>query len=102
MLETDWKFWAAILGGAILSVIFGTRISWLVSAANFTSGVFIALIFHIPVLSILKWDPEIFKLATIATLAATGSDIVRMVLNAIRNPLEYLHMILPTRRKNKK
>jgi ABC-type amino acid transport system permease subunit len=94
MFEASWEFWATIVAGSMFSIFFAEIKTVRIGLLNAVSGFVVAILFHNPVLAWLRWDNETYKLAALFTLAAAGSDIIRMVLNALRHPIEYLRALM--------
>lgn len=92
-LEASWSFWIAILVGSAFAVFFAENRDFRTSVINSLSGIVIAVLFHNPILVWLKWDVDTYKSVALFTLAAAGSDIIRMVFNALRNPIEYMRAL---------
>jgi hypothetical protein len=90
----DWNIWLAIIGGAVVSIFFMEKMTWRNSTVHAAAGIFLAYIFHKPVIAILGWDFETYKIAVAAALAATGADVIRTILHMIRNPMEYMRVLL--------
>jgi hypothetical protein len=81
----------AIAGGILLSIMFAMDgIVIRTVLINAFSGMFVAIIFHEPLISWLQINDEIYRYAVVALLATTGADLIRTLLSFIRNPGNYI------------
>lgn len=85
MME-DWRYWATIVGAALLKVLMSSTLTFFQAVLSFALGVFTAWVFTEPFIDWVGLNPVVYMTPTAAILALTGEQIVRRIIRYANRP----------------
>lgn len=77
----ELRLWLAIFGAVAVKLLLSDRLTVFRSLATSSAGIFAAWVFTDPILNMLGWEPDRYRIAVAAMLALTGENILRRVLD---------------------
>ena len=75
------RLWLAILGAVAVKLLLSDRMTLFRSVATSAAGIFAAWVFTDPILNLIGWEPERYRIAAAAMLALTGENLLRRILD---------------------
>ncbi|NUQ18553.1 MAG: hypothetical protein HOP95_08900 [Sphingomonas sp.] len=97
-MNSDWTFWFALVGAALVRVLTSPFHSLLRAAIQISVSVFIAWLFTDAAVDYLHLNPSVYRAPMGGLLALTADGLVRIVLNWAASPRSFLSLLL---RRNK-
>lgn len=97
----DIYFWITLLGAGIVKILMTKWTGTISTVTSFTVGLFLGVVFHDPVLSFFKLDPNTYSYVIVVLIVLTGENLARWVMKKSNNPSEYIINTIKDRMKGK-
>ena len=97
----DIYFWLTLFAAGIVKILMTKWSGTVATLVSFTVGVFLGVVFHDPVLSFFKLDPNTYSYVVVVLIVLTGENLARWVMKNSSNPTDLLINILKDKMKGK-
>lgn len=97
----DIYFWLTLVVAGIVKILMTKWSGTVATLVSFTVGLFFGVVFHDPVLSFFKLDPNTYSYVVVVLIVLTGENLARWVMKNSSNPTDFLINILKDKMKGK-
>ena len=97
----DLYFWVTLIGAGIAKILMTKWNGTIATVMSFTVGLFLGVVFHDPVLSFFKLDPNTYSYVVVVLIVLTGENLARWVMKNSNNPAEFLINTIKDKMKGK-